>query len=280
MVSELLRAARYEKTAIAAFNCSAFDSMAGVAMAAKESGVPVIIQTSAALVATLGTALPKGWFDLVKKHICSDCYLHLDHCQDLVLLKNCIDAGWDMVMYDGSADKIEDNCRNITAVIAYAHKNNVAVEGEVGGVMGEESGSKSSNAYASARDVSMLAQCGPDCLAIGFGNVHGSYKTKETLNWDVLVQAGKTTELPLVLHGGSGLTDTEFFKAIDAGCAKINISTELKRVYAKAVKNSTTSMEVVIQPLKLHSELMQLTMETALNFITIFRGRKNANGKF
>lgn len=257
--------------ALAAFNAPSFDAMSAIAKAAKMQGKPVIIQTSAKLVKQHGAPAVAQWFQTARKIWDSPCYLHLDHCMDLDLLSDCIDAGWDMVMFDGSHYDISRNIDLSQQVSAMAHKKGVAVEGEIGCIGGEEDGLSAAANYADPDETIRLAtEGGLDCIAVGFGNVHGDYETKANLRWDIYENAYELTNLPLVLHGGSGLSDEEFARAIRAKSAKVNISTDLKKAYAQAVSSEDMRKKILGTPSVVHDAIFDGIFDVASVYINKF----------
>ncbi|MCB1439134.1 MAG: class II fructose-bisphosphate aldolase [Nitratireductor sp.] len=257
-------------TAIVAMNAPGFDAMVGMGRAAKEAGRPVIVQVSARIVQQHGAPVIKAWFDAAKVISGGEIYLHLDHCSDDGVLAVCIAAGWDMVMFDGSQLPIAENCSRSRDLVAHAHAAGCAVEGEVGPIGGEEDGHEAIANIAQAEDIRQLAVTGIDCIAVGFGNVHGDYATKANLRWDIYEGALAIAGLPLVLHGGSGLTDQEFRGAIRAGSAKINISTDLKKAYSAAIADETLALRLKKNPAAVHDALEAAARNVALRYIRLF----------
>jgi fructose/tagatose bisphosphate aldolase len=156
-------------------------------------------------------------------------------------------------------------------VVSLAHAAGCAVEGEVGPIGGEEDGHEAAANIASPDDIRALAgTTGIDCIAVGFGNVHGDYATKAHLRWDVYEGALAISGLPLVLHGGSGLTDVEFARAIRAGSAKVNISTDLKKAYAAIADDPDLSARLKKDPGALHDAVEAAAYSVALRYATLF----------
>jgi fructose/tagatose bisphosphate aldolase len=118
--------------ALAAFNIPSFDAMRAVMTASKDNGTPVIVQLSSKIVEHYGAKVLKSWFDTIQNHLKSVCFIHLDHCRDEKILRDCINSRWDMVMFDGSDLNIEENIKFTEKYVKIAHKLNVAVEGEIG----------------------------------------------------------------------------------------------------------------------------------------------------
>ncbi len=270
-IVDVLECAVQDGRAVAAINAPGFDAMVGIAKAARHADQPVIIQTSARLVRQHGAPAVHAWFETATRISQGECYLHLDHCQDDEILHACIAAGWDMVMFDGSSLPIEDNIARSRALSGIARANDVAIEGEVGAVGGEEDGHEAAANVASTEDIARLALEGRiDCIAVGFGNVHGDYASTAHLRWDVYESARALAKLPLVLHGGTGLSDDEFRRAVRAGTAKINISTELKKAYARVVVEDRLQDILRKNPAALHGKLEDAAFKVARHHITLF----------
>lgn len=261
-----------EGWALAAFNVPSFDAMRGVAEAARAEAAPAILQISSRLVRAEGTLAVKRQFELACELSRAELYLHLDHCSEEPLIVECIEAGWDMVMFDGSHLPIEENARRSAALVEIAHGAGCAVEAEVGAIGGEEDGREAEANHAHTEDIRILAhETGIDCIAVGFGNVHGDYADKTVLRWRIFEDARDVASLPLVLHGGSGLTEAEFRRAIAAGAAKINISTELKKAYGSVLRDKDLAQTVSRSPNALHDEIRACVGAVARKYISMFR---------
>ena len=266
-----LNKAKENKIALAAFNVPGADVMRAIASASADKNLPVIIQTSAGTVKSFGTKLLKNWFDAVRDTYNASLFLHLDHCSDLSLITDCIMAGWDMVMYDGSHLPFAENLKNTQEVVKIAHAKGVAVEAELGSIGGQEDGAIVGNSVSSIDEIAHFSvSSGADCIAIGFGNVHGPYATKSNLHWDILESAGNVCAIPLVLHGGTGLTESEFRKAINYGCSKANISTAIKDAYKALLSDHATTNGNVVSPLGLHEEIFNTSKEVCGMYMDLF----------
>ena len=166
-------------------------------------------------------------------------YFHLDHCLDKTLITNCINWGFDSVMYDGSAFSIKENILNTKEIVALANSKGVLVEGEVGIVGGVEDGFGGGGSTIFNLDdaLSFYNESGVDLLALGIGNAHGVYVTNETVDINLLSKFQERLEIKscLVLHGATGLDDDQILNAIKFGVVKVNFSTELKLVYQEII---------------------------------------------
>ena len=163
--------------------------------------------------------------------------LHLDH-GTYEGSKACIEAGFTSIMFDGSHYDINENVEKTKELVKTAHDSGISIEAEVGGIGGVEDGVASDGEKADPNECKMIADLGIDFLAAGIGNIHGVYPADwKGLDFDVLAAIkDKIGELPLVLHGGSGIPEDQIKKAISLGVSKINVNTELQLVFAKATR--------------------------------------------
>ena len=171
--------------------------------------------------------------DFVNKYALSKgvkVFLHLDHCKDIKKIEEAINYGWDSVMIDGSDKEIEENIELTRQVIEIARPKKIYVEAEIGQITG-------SKGVASFVDVQkFLANVTPDLLAVAIGTAHGLYKGTPVLDYDLLKKVIEYTDIPLVIHGGTGLSDEEFLKLLSyEQVKKINISTDVKMAYREAI---------------------------------------------
>jgi ketose-bisphosphate aldolase len=166
--------------------------------------------------------------------------LHLDHASELEPIRECIEAGFPSVMIDASRCDFEENIRRTRAVVEIAHARGVSVEGELGAV-----GSVGDAAVEGAREASLtdpeqaaefVRRTGVDALAVAIGNAHGIYTQRPELDFDRLRAVREVTEVPLVLHGGSGTPPQQLQQAIAIGVSKVNVASELSRAYMGAIQ--------------------------------------------
>ena len=178
--------------------------------------------------------------------------LHLDHGSSYESCVEAIDSGFTSVMIDASKYSIEENIRITKQVVDYAHKRNVTVEAEIGAVGGEEDGVANELAYAKVEDATRLVEeTGIDFLAPALGSVHGIYKGEPKLDFTRMIKIHELVNLPLVLHGGSGIPDELIKKAISCGICKININTELQIAWSKDVRKFLNENDKVYDPRKI-----------------------------
>jgi ketose-bisphosphate aldolase len=239
----LLTDARAEHRAVPAFTTYTLESTRAICQAAQNTGLPAIISAgsssfrgvgreplaAAALAAAAQAPVPVG--------------VHLDHSTDPDEIAACIALGYSSVMIDGSHLPFEDNVAVTRAVVELAHAHGVWVEGELGGLTGDED--TSSDAVAGEltdpdQAAEFVERTGVDALAAAVGTVHGFTTTPMHVNLDLVRAIAAVVDVPLVLHGASGLSDAELAATVSAGVAKVNVNAELRRAYVGALRAGLT----------------------------------------
>lgn len=176
--------------------------------------------------------------------------LHLDHGKSFETCKEAIDAGFTSVMIDASKYSLEENITITKQVVAYAKEHNVTVEAEIGGIIENAKADKSM--YAKVEDcIYFVQETNIDSLAPALGSVHGIYKGKPQIDFDRIKELNKKLNIPLVLHGGTGLNDDIIKKAISSGINKININTELQIAFKNEVTKFIKKNKKVYDPRKI-----------------------------
>jgi len=218
--------------------------------------VPVILGASEGAIKYMG-----GYnvvVDMVKAlikdlNISNDVCLHLDHGSSFESCKLAIDAGFTSVMIDASKLELEDNIRETKRVCDYAHKFNVTVEAEIGHVGGMEDDVKSSILVADFDEcVKFVNETGIDSLAPAIGTVHGIYKGELNIDYDLIKKLHDNISVPLVMHGGSGLSHEILIKAIKCGISKINVNSDIQDVWHKEVVKFINDNPTVYDPRKVN----------------------------
>jgi len=231
----LLREARGQGYAVGAFTVWGLASIQAVIAAAEELNQPVILQTGPLELNWTEARLLALLMREAAQHAKIPAAVHLDHGNNLELVKRCMELGYTSVMLDASHLPFDQNVAAMREVVQAAHAGGVAVEGELGRIGGEEAGMNVNEGDAHLTDPEEAAeyveQTGVDALAVGIGTVHGFYKSKPNIRLDLLKRIAEKVSIPLVLHGGSGTPDEIVREAISLGIAKINICTELVAAY-------------------------------------------------
>lgn len=226
-LSEVIREGRARGIAIGSFNTPTLESLLAVLEAAEELSVPVIIAHAQCHedVAPLDRVGPM-MVALAKQSKAKVC-VHLDHGEDFDYCRRALEMGFTSAMIDYSALSYEENVAGTKLVVDYAHKIGAEVEAELGALPQREGGGDAvadpTALYTKPELVpDFLARTGADALAIAFGTAHGIYKTKPVLNTDIIRAVREKTDLPLVMHGGSGISDAQYREVIECGIGKIN----------------------------------------------------------
>ena len=231
----MLSKAAAERYAVGAFNILDYNSTKAIVQAAQEANAPVIIQTSAKTVIFWGAAAIISWVRQLVGSSSVPTALHLDHCKDLDLIKECIESGWTSVMIDASARPFEENLALSRQVVQMARPKDITVEAEIGAIVGVEDDIHVKEQEAHLADpeqaVRFCREVEPDCFAPAIGTAHGVYKGEPKIAYGLLEEIATKTAVPIALHGGTGLADDVFKKCISLGCAKVNISTQLKYAF-------------------------------------------------
>lgn len=237
---EMLRTARKEHYAVGQFNINNLEWTKAVLLTAQEMKSPVILGVSEGAGKYMGgyrtiVGMVQGFIEDQK--ISVPVAIHLDHGSYEHAIK-CIDAGFTSVMFDGSHLPIDENIEKTKEIIKLAHAKGVSVEAEVGAIGGEEDGIIGTGEVADPNECKKIADLGVDMLAAGIGNIHGKYPENwKGLSFEVLEQIQQLTgNMPLVLHGGSGIPTHMIKRSIELGVSKINVNTELQVEFAKATR--------------------------------------------
>jgi tagatose 1,6-diphosphate aldolase GatY/KbaY len=231
----MLSKAAAGRYAVGAFNVLDYNSAKAVVQAAEELDAPAIIQTSAKTVTFWGSRTLVAWIRELAGNAKVPVALHLDHCKDLDLIEECIEAGWTSVMIDASAKPFEENLSLSRRVVEMARPSDVTVEVELGAIVGVEDDihvkEQDSHLADPAQAIEFCARVQPDCFAPAIGTAHGIYKGEPKIAYHILEQVAAATRVPIALHGGTGLADEVFKRCITLGCAKVNISTQIKYAF-------------------------------------------------
>jgi ketose-bisphosphate aldolase len=240
--------------AVGAFNILDYNSTKAVILAAEQTNAPVIIQTSAKTVIFWGTPAIISWVRQLAGSSSVPIALHLDHCKDLDLIKECIESGWTSVMIDASSKPFEDNLSLSREVVEMARPKNVTVEAELGAIVGVEDDIHVKHQDAHLADpeqaIKFCEKVEPDCFAPAIGTAHGVYKGEPKIAYELLEEIAAKVAPPIALHGGTGLADDVFKKCISLGCAKVNISTQLKYAFIDGFVNYYNANNTEYNPLK------------------------------
>lgn len=263
---DILIKATEGKYAVGAFNITNLIQMEAVVEAHVDHQAPLIIQTSVSPSKFLGKEVLVAIFRTLAQSAPIPIALHLDHCEDVEYCKQCADAGYTSVMIDASKQPFEENVRQTREVVDYCQRlGNVSVEGELGTVSGVEDQIKVAEDEAQLcnpqQAVEFVERTGLDLLAPAIGTAHGVYKTKdpkvdfERLGKIAQLINGQGARVPLVVHGGTGLSEEYVCKLIEVGGSKFNVSTDLKHTLIDATYEYISQHREEYNPGKIDKEV-------------------------
>ncbi len=247
-LKDLLKHAQENKYAVGAFNITNLGFIDTVIDAAVEQRSPVILQIAEVHLRYVNLEEIAPIIVSAAKKVDIPVCFHLDHGESLQTVMRAIRAGFTSVMFDGSHNPLDENIALTKEVVKVAKTINVSVEAEIGHVGGEAVGEKAPIAHAASKEMftnvdeaaRFVNETGVDALAVAIGNVHGFYKGEPDLDFERLAQIHSAVDIPLVLHGGSGISDDDFRRAVSLGICKINFYTEMSAGAVARIKQYLT----------------------------------------
>lgn len=226
-MKELLKRAEQKNVGCGAFSVGNMEMVRGAVQAAEERQTPIILQIAEVRLGHSPLDLMGPMMIQAAKDASVDIAVHLDHGLTMKTIQQALDLGFTSVMLDASTLPFEENMEHTAKVVELAASYGATVEAELGLVGGSEDGSSDHGIRCTDPDDAAIfaKHTGIDALAVAIGNAHGNYPVAPTLAFDVLEQIHQKVAIPLVLHGGSGITDRDFQRAISLGIRKVNIAT-------------------------------------------------------
>lgn len=273
-MQELLCRAEQKKIAVGAFSVGNMEMVMGALKAAEELETPIVLQIAEVRLPNSPLALIGPMMLAAAENASVDIAVHLDHGLHTETVLQALDIGFTSVMFDGSQLPLADNIATVKNVVSLASDYDATVEAELGVVGGNEGGGKAHEILCTdpADAVRFCDETGVDALAVAIGNAHGNYPVLPELRFDVLKEIHKAVKIPLVLHGGTGISAEMFQRCISLGVRKINIATasfDALSSYAKAYCDnkqgkpnyfelSACEVEGVYQNVKKHIEIFNM----------------------
>ncbi|WEK54093.1 MAG: fructose-bisphosphate aldolase [Candidatus Cohnella colombiensis] len=280
-MKEMLNKGLKEGYAVGQFNINNLEWTQAILGAAQEENSPVILGVSEGAARYMGgfsvvTAIVKSLIEEMKVTV--PVAIHLDHGSSFEKCKAAIDAGFTSVMIDASHHSFEENVQITKQVVEYAHVRGVSVEAELGTVGGQEDDVIADGViYADPKECKALVeQTGIDCLAPALGSVHGPYKGEPNLGFKEMEEICQTINLPLVLHGGTGIPTDHIKRSISLGTAKINVNTENQISFTKVAREILTSDLEVYDPRKFLAPGRDAIKQTVIGKIREFGSSNKA----
>lgn len=278
-VKTLLDAAEKGNYAVGAFNCNNMEIVQAIVEAAEKENSPVIIQASQGAIKYAGLDYIVALCNAAAKNAHVPIALHLDHGTDMTQVIRCIAGGFTSVMWDGSAKPFDENVAETKKVIEIARAAGVSTEAELGKLGGIEEHIQVSEKEAMMTDPEearrFVELTGVDSLAVAIGTAHGQYKFPPKLDFDRLARIKKVVDVPIVLHGSSGVPGEDLVKAIALGVRKVNIDTNIREAFCNTLREEIARQPGEIDPRKLLKPARQAMVEVIREKIRIF----GSNGK-
>ncbi|SIT69729.1 class II fructose-bisphosphate aldolase [Edaphobacillus lindanitolerans] len=266
-MTEMLQKAKKEGYAVGQFNINNLEFTQAILEAAEEEKSPVILGVSEGAGKYMGgfkavVPMVKGLMESYGTTV--PVAIHLDHGSSYDKCKEAIEAGFTSVMIDASSKPLEENIRITSEVVELAHQHGVSVEAELGVVGGQEDDVVADGViYADPKECEELVnKTDIDCLAPALGSVHGPYKGEPNLGFKEMEEISKQSDLPLVLHGGTGIPTKDIQRSISLGTAKINVNTENQIAATDAVRSVLNNDQNVYDPRKYLGPAREAIKET------------------
>ncbi len=234
-LQDRLASNKKEGKALLATNFYNFETLSAVLTAAQNEKSEIILQLSESSIHYMGLTVAKSLAASAIEQYGVTAWLHLDHGQDLELIKKCIDIGFDSVMIDASEKPLEENIKRTKEIVRYAKNYHINVEAELGYI--SKLGQDQKMIFTQPQEAkSFVEATGVTALAIAVGSAHGFYKEEPRLEIDLIGEINAVTPAALVLHGSSGIPNNQLQAAIKKGITKINLATEIKNIFMKSLQ--------------------------------------------
>ena len=272
-LKNILKMAESKDMAIAAFNVTSLEGVLAVIEAAEDEDTPVILQFANAAhskyisLEDIGRVMV-AFADRSKVPVC----VHLDHGNNFDEIKRALDLGFTSIMYDGSELSLKQNIANTKYVKILADEYGASIEAELGSMGTEGENENILGAYTDPEVARVFVnETGIDALAASFGTVHGIYKSRPNLDFDIISGIRKLCGIPVVMHGGSGISDSDFKKCIDCGVRKINYYTYAAKYAGDAIKDMIKDKNGNIYSHDILVEIRRNMVKTYKETIRVFK---------
>ena len=272
-LKNILKMAESKDMAIAAFNVTSLEGVLAVIEAAEDEDTPVILQFANAAhskyisLEDIGRVMV-AFANKSKVPVC----VHLDHGNNFDEIKRALDLGFTSIMYDGSELSLKQNIANTKYAKILADEYGASIEAELGSMGTEGENENILGAYTDPEVARVFVnETGIDALAASFGTVHGIYKSRPNLDFDIISGIRKLSGIPVVMHGGSGISDSDFKKCIDCGVRKINYYTYAAKYAGDAIRDMVKDKTVNIYSHDILVEIRRNMVETYKETIRVFK---------
>ena len=276
----VLREAMKQGYAVAAFNLLDYGTTKAMIKAAEELDAPVIVQVSTKTIKYFSHQEIFNWVRDLAAESPSPVVLHLDHCKDLEVIRKCAETGWTSVMIDASEFPFEKNLELSRQALDIATAHGIGLEAELGQILGVEDDmvvTEDESHLTNPADAERFCkELDLAVFAAAIGSAHGYYKGEPKIAYDLMKEINTRTKTPMALHGGTGLDEATIQRCIELGCAKINISTNLKHVFVESFTNYHRDNPKDFEPLRLIDAQFQACKDLFKSKIAEFGGTGRA----
>jgi ketose-bisphosphate aldolase len=276
----VLREAMEQGYAVAAFNLVDYGTTKAMIRAAEELKAPVIVQVSTKTIKYYSHQEIFNWVRDLAVDSPSPIVLHLDHCKDLEVIRKCAETGWTSVMIDASELPFEKNLELSRQAFEIASAHGIGLEAEIGQILGVEDdmvvGEDESQLTNPAEAERFCRELDLAAFAAAIGSAHGYYKGEPKIAYNLIKEINGRTKTPMALHGGTGLDEATIKRCIELGCAKINISTNLKHVFVESFVDYHQKNPTDFEPLRLITAQYDACKELFKSKIAEFGGANRA----
>ncbi len=258
--------------AVAAFNVFGYEDAVSVIRAAEKRNCPVILMTNKDAVRFIPVELIGPMLATMAKAASVAVCVHLDHSRDLEDIRRALQSGYTSVMYDGSQLPYEENLRNTREVVTLAHAQGVSVEAEIGSVGYSDPALAAKAEYTDpAQAAAFAAETGVDALAVAIGTVHRMQTQEAKIDFSLLAEIRRRVDVPLVIHGSSGVRDEDISRMCTMGARKINLGTTLRMAFGNTLRKTMRENPEEFDRLKLFPASMQAVEEKASEKMLLMR---------
>ncbi len=271
---QMLEHAHKHGYAVGAFNINNMEILQALVAAAEEERSPVLLQVSEGAIKYAGMDYLSAMVKVAASKTDIPICLHLDHGTTYETIIQCMTHGWTSVMYDGSHHPLETNIAETAHIVKIAHAAGISVEAELGRLSGTEdniSVEEKDSIYTNPQEAEkFVKETGIDSLAIAIGTAHGKYKGEPKLDYERLDTIKKMLNMPIVLHGASGLTEEQLKKCVSLGVNKINIDTDFRQAFTDGIHSAFDADPDVFDPRKILSPAREAVKQVAIKKIRMF----------
>lgn len=279
-MTHFLSQAKREKFAVGQFNINNLEFTQAITEAGIEENSPLIFGVSEGALRYIGLDYVVALAKTAAERSGLPIALHLDHGSSFDVVMQCIRAGFSSVMFDGSHYPFEENVRLTKEVVRAAHAVGVSVEGELGTIGGVEDDldvdEEDATLAKPEEAIRFYEETKVDALAIAVGTAHGMYKGEPRIRFDIIEEVSRNIDVPIVLHGGSGVPDEAIKKAISLGVGKINVNTESQVACTKVVRELLAKDESLIDPRKYLGPARDAIKEVVISKMRLFGSSNKA----